>query len=159
MFRHIPTVYPARMRLPHALNDFQMRALNVWHRYIRTVTGGRVMGRRVLGMTAVELHVTGRKSGLRRSTMLTAPIHDGDRLVLVASKGGDDRHPEWYLNLLANPDVELTFDGDTRPYRARTATPEEKAEMWPRVVNAYRGYDGYQRRAGRDIPLVICDPR
>lgn len=145
--------------MPHAINDFRMRALNTAHRGIRMVTGGRVMGRRVLGMTIVELHVIGRKSGQRRSTLLTAPLHDGDRLVLIASKGGDDRHPDWYLNLAANPDIELTFDGETRPYRARTASPEEKAELWPRVVKAYRGYAGYQRRAGRDIPVVICDPR
>ena len=79
--------------------------------------------------------------------------------MLVASKGGDDRHPEWYLNLTANPEVELTVDGATRPMRARTASTEEKAELWPRIVSAYRGYGGYQRRTTRDIPVVICEPR
>jgi len=77
----------------------------------------------------------------------------------VASKGGDDRDPEWYRNLMARPDAELTVDGQRRLVRARQATAEEKAELWPRVIAAYRGYAGYQRRTERDIPLVLCDPR
>jgi deazaflavin-dependent oxidoreductase (nitroreductase family) len=106
----------------------------------------------------VELHTTGRRSGQRRSTMLTAPIHTDSEVVLVASKGGDDRHPEWYLNLVANPDVELTIAGVTTPWRARTATAEQKAALWPRIVTAYKGYAGYQRRTSRDIPVVVCEP-
>jgi deazaflavin-dependent oxidoreductase (nitroreductase family) len=110
-------------------------------------------------MPAVELHTTGRKSGQRRTVILTAPIHDEDRIVVIASKGGDDRHPDWYTNLVAQPDVEITRDGITKPYRARTATAEEKAEMWPTVVRSYKGYAGYQKRTDRDIPVVICEPR
>jgi len=91
--------------------------------------------------------------------MLTAPVVDGDRVVLVASKGGDDRAPDWYRNLLAQPEIELTMAGQRRPMRARRASPAEKAELWPRVVAAYSGYAGYQRRTERDIPLVICEPR
>jgi deazaflavin-dependent oxidoreductase (nitroreductase family) len=91
--------------------------------------------------------------------MLTAPVHDDGRYVLVASKGGDDRHPEWYLNLVANPDIELTVAGTTMPMTARTATAEEKAELWPQIISAYKGYAGYQRRSARDIPVVICEPR
>jgi deazaflavin-dependent oxidoreductase (nitroreductase family) len=60
---------------------------------------------------------------------------------------------------MAHPDAELTVDGQRRPVRARQATDEEKADLWPRVVAAYRGYAGYQRRTQRDIPLVLCDPR
>jgi deazaflavin-dependent oxidoreductase (nitroreductase family) len=91
--------------------------------------------------------------------MLTAPVHEGGRYVLVASNGGDDRHPFWYLNLLAQPDVELTIRGVTRPFRARTATDAEKAELWPRVVAAYSGYGAYQDKTERQIPVVICEPR
>jgi deazaflavin-dependent oxidoreductase (nitroreductase family) len=91
--------------------------------------------------------------------MLTAPVIDGDRVVLVASKGGDDRDPDWYRNLLADPDIELTLAGRRRPMRARRASPEEKAELWPQVVAAYQGYGSYQGRTERDIPLVICEPR
>ena len=112
-----------------------------------------------MGMPAVELHTTGRKSGRRRSVMLTSPVFEPDRLVLVASKGGDDRHPDWYRNLVAEPDVEITVEGELRPFRARTASPSEKAELWPKVVAAYKGYAGYQRRTTRDIPLVICEAR
>src|SRR6266581_1895164 len=90
---------------------------------------------------------------------LSAPVIDGDRVVLVASKGGDDRDPDWYRNLMAHPEIELTVAGRRRPMQARRASPDEKAELWPRVVAAYPGYSGYQRRTERDIPLVICEPR
>jgi deazaflavin-dependent oxidoreductase (nitroreductase family) len=133
------------------------------HRTIVHLTGGQVLGS-AFGMPVVELHTVGRKSGRPRSTMLTAPVIDGDRVVgdrvvLVASKGGDDRDPDWYRNLLADPDIELTLAGRRRPMRARRASPEEKAELWPRVVAAYQGYGSYQGRTERDIPLVICEPR
>ena len=111
------------------------------------------------GMPAVELHTVGRKSGKPRSTMLTAPVVDGDRFILVASKGGDDRDPDWYRNLVAHPDIELTVAGKRRPMHARTASVEEKADLWPKVVAAYKGYRGYQQKTDRDIPVVICDPR
>ena len=81
------------------------------------------------------------------------------RLVLVASRGGDDRQPGWYLNLVARPEVEVTRRGARTAMVARTATPEERAELWPRVVAAYAGYAEYQRRTAREIPLVICTPR
>lgn len=146
------------MNLQHQAMDLATKAMNLTHRTILTVTGGRVGGR-VGGMLAVELHTTGRKSGARRSRMLTAPIHDDTRIVLVASKGGDDRHPDWYRNLVEEPDIEVTIDGTTRAMRARTATPQEKAELWPRIVRAYPGYAGYQARTDRDIPVVICEAR
>ncbi len=146
------------MNLQHQAMDFATKAMNVTHRTILALTGGRI-GTTVGGMQAVELHTIGRKSGSRRSCMLTAPIHDDGRTVLVASKGGDDRDPDWYRNLVAQPDIELTIAGSTRPMRARTATPEEKAELWPRIVSAYKGYAGYQARTERDIPVVICEPR
>ena len=110
-------------------------------------------------MPVVELHTVGRTSGKPRTTMLTAPSHDGDTYVLVASKGGDDRDPDWYRNLIANPDIELTVDGRTLEMTARVATDEEKAEMWPRIVEAYKGYAGYQNKTDRNIPVVVCEPR
>ncbi len=128
------------------------------HRATLKVTGGR-WPRSVLGMHPLELHTIGRTSGQRRSTMLTSPIYEPDRVVLVASKGGYSDHPDWYKNLRANPDVEITADGSTRPMTARTATPEEKAELWPRAVAVYKGYEGYQRNTDRDIPVVILEPR
>ncbi len=146
------------MTLQHSLADIGMKAMSQAHRAILRLSGGRVLGS-AFGMPVIELHTVGRKSGLPRSTMLTAPVIDGDRIVLVASKGGDDRDPDWYRNLMAHPDTELTIAGQRRPMRARRASAAEKAELWPRVVAAYKGYAGYQTRTDRDIPLVICEPR
>ncbi len=146
------------MQVPGAVMDLTTKGMNVVHRGLLAVSGGRI-GRTALGMPAVELHTIGRKSGKRRSVMLTSPVHDDHRFVLIASKGGDDRHPDWYRNLVDEPDVEITFDGETRPFRARTASASEKAELWPKVVAAYKGYAGYQKRTTRDIPVVICEAR
>ncbi len=127
------------------LADAGLKAMSRAHRAILRLSGGRVLGS-AFGMPAVELHTVGRTTGLPRSTMLTAPVIDGDRVVLVR-------------NLMAHPEIELTVAGRRRPMQARRASPDEKAELWPRVVAAYPGYSGYQRRTERDIPLVICEPR
>ncbi len=145
------------MQRDQRVTDVVVKVMNVVHRAALRATGGR-LGKTVFGMEAVELHTTGRKSGQRRSVMLTAPIIDERRIVLVASKGGDDRHPDWYHNLVADPSVELTHAGATRRMTARTATPEEKAELWPKITASYKGYAGYQKRTERDIPVVICEP-
>ncbi len=139
-------------------NDVGFRVLNRVHKSVLRATGGR-WPRTLSGMTAVELHTIGRKSGLPRSSMLTSPIHDESRVVLVASKGGNERDPLWYGNLRANPDVEVTMNGATRAMRARTASKDEKAELWPEIVATYKNYAQYQERSGRDIPVVICEPR
>lgn len=127
------------------------------HRTLLAVTGGR-FPKKLGGMETLELHTVGRTSGKRRSTLLTAPIVEANRLVLVASKGGHDTDPDWYRNLVANPQVEITRNGTTTPMRARTATAEEKAELWPRIVKVYKGYAMYQKNSARDIPVVICEP-
>lgn len=138
--------------------DFQHRWMNRIHRGLLRLTRGRV-GAHFGTMPVVELHTIGSSTGRRRSVMLTAPVHDEGRYVLVASKGGDPRHPFWYRNLRAHPDVELSVGGRTLPYRARVATPAERAQLWPRITAAYRGYAGYQHRTTREIPVVICEPR
>ena len=136
--------------------DLMARVGNVLHRTIVTASNGRIGGTG-FGMPVVILTTTGRKSGKKRTTMLTAPIHDDQRVVLVASYGGDDRHPAWYLNLRDNPDVELEIKGDKRAMRARVASADEKAELWPDVVKAHKGYADYQTKTERDIPLVILE--
>ena len=138
--------------------DAGFKLLNLTHKAALRVTGGR-WPNVLFGMPGVELQTIGRKSGEPRTTMLTTPIHDESRVVLIASKGGDRRDPQWYRNLAANPDVQITMNGETRPMRARTASPEEKAALWPDIVAAYKGYDSYQKKAGREIPVVICEPR
>ncbi|HVA73544.1 MAG TPA: nitroreductase/quinone reductase family protein [Acidimicrobiales bacterium] len=147
------------MALKEVVADAGLKAMNITHRIILRASQGRLLTA-PFGMPAVELTVTGRKSGLPRKTLLTAPIIDQGKVVLVASKGGDDRDPEWFRNLVANPDVEVKVisTGEVRRLRARVADPEEKAAMWPAIVASYKGYAGYQRRTQRDIPVVICEP-
>lgn len=127
------------------------------HRAVFSGSRGRVFGR-AMGMPVVELVTVGRKSGKPRSTMLTAPIIEDDRLVLVASFGGDDRHPAWYLNLRDNPEVEVTYQGRTRRLVARTASAEERDELWPRITATFSGYAEYQRKTARQIPVVVLEP-
>lgn len=137
--------------------DALFRVINGVHRSVYRLSNGRIAGRGA-GMPVVQLTTIGRKSGQPRTVMLTSPVHDDDRVVLVASYGGDDRHPAWFLNLRDNPKVELTMEGRRRRMRARVASTDEKAELWPRVVAGYRGYAQYQTRTRRDIPLVILEP-
>ena len=139
------------------VKDALAKTLNLVHRTLFEVTDGRIGGR-AGGMPAVKLETTGRKTGERRTTMLTSPLQPGGDIVLVASYGGDAKHPAWYLNLQADPNVTITMDGKTFDAVARTASGDEKAELWPRIVAEYKGYAGYQERTDRDIPVVICTP-
>ena len=132
-------------------------ALENGHRTLLALTGGR-WPKRILGMQTLELHVVGRTSGQRRSTLLTAPICEDDRVVLVASKGGHSDDPQWYKNLVVSPDVEVTIDGRTREMRARTASGEERQQLWDQITRRYRNYAGYQASTDREIPVVVCDP-
>jgi deazaflavin-dependent oxidoreductase (nitroreductase family) len=138
--------------------DRVIRWMESLHRAVLRLTGGRV-GRRLLGMETVELHTVGRRSGARRSTLLTAPVEEEGRIVLVASKGGADDHPAWYLNLVATPEVEITRRGVTGGYLARTTTGDEREALWPRITRVNPGYAGYQQRTSRQIPVVVCEPR
>jgi deazaflavin-dependent oxidoreductase (nitroreductase family) len=138
--------------------DEVIKIVNTLHQSLFKASGGRIGGR-VSGMPALILHTTGRKSGQKRSTMLTAPIAEDDRVVVVASYGGDDREPTWSLNLRANPEVEITMGGATKPMTARIAAAEERAELWPRVTATSKNYADYQTKTTREIPLVILTPR
>ena len=104
------------------------------------------------------LKVRGAKSGKERITPLVF-TRDGENVLLVASRGGDVKHPAWYLNVTANPDVRFSIAGDERAYLAHTAGDEERERLWPRVVSRYSGYAVYQRRAGaRRIPVIVLEP-
>jgi deazaflavin-dependent oxidoreductase (nitroreductase family) len=149
-----PTPPPVH-RKPSATVGWKI--LNGLHKGALRMTGGRWPAT-LRGMPAVELETVGRRTGQARTSMLTSPLHSENRVVLVASRGGADHNPSWYVNLAANPDVKVTMYGKTRPMRARTASPEEKAALWPEIVAVYKQYDGYQQRSSRDIPVVICEP-
>jgi deazaflavin-dependent oxidoreductase (nitroreductase family) len=91
--------------------------------------------------------------------MLTTPIQEDGTYVLVASKGGDDRDPDWYRNIVASPDIQLEVGDETLDLTARVLSDEEKLEMWPRITEAYKGYAGYQKKTDREIPVIVCEPR
>jgi deazaflavin-dependent oxidoreductase (nitroreductase family) len=110
-------------------------------------------------MPVLELTTIGRRSGLPRSVLLTSPAQTGDTLVVVASRGGDDRHPDWLLNLQAEPRVEVAVQGGPRhPRVARIATGAERQRLWARITTTNPRYAAYQRRTSREIPVVLLDP-
>jgi deazaflavin-dependent oxidoreductase (nitroreductase family) len=119
------------------------------------LSGGR-LGGRIANMPVLLLHTTGRKTGQPRTTILTYTEDDED-IVLVASNGGTPRHPTWYLNLEANPEVEVDLGGKKEKRTARTATTQEKKRLWPGITETYKGYAGYQKKTDRDIPVVILE--
>ncbi|WP_413464386.1 nitroreductase family deazaflavin-dependent oxidoreductase [Dietzia sp. PP-33] len=138
-----------------------MSRVNTW---AYRVSGGRVGGNWRVG-SALKAPVpvclvttTGRKSGEPRTVPLLH-LPDGDRVLLVASQGGLPKHPQWYRNILVNPDVTVQVGRRTREMTAREATPSERAELWPRLVERYADFASYQANTSRVIPVVICEPR
>jgi deazaflavin-dependent oxidoreductase (nitroreductase family) len=139
-------------------SDLFLKAMNATHRVMLTLTGNRV-GASFGGMPSLELTTTGRKTGQPRKVMLTSPLQEGSTLVVVASRGGDDQHPAWFLNLRDNPAVQVRVVGQpVRPMRARIANSEERDRIWPIIAGRYRNYAGYQKRTNRQIPLVLLEP-
>jgi deazaflavin-dependent oxidoreductase (nitroreductase family) len=121
-------------------------------------TNGRVGGR-VGKAPILLLHHVGAKSGTRRVSPLIY-LPDGDDAVIVASKGGVERHPAWFHNLRANPDIEVELPREgRRAVRARVADDDERARLWPRLVGIYGPYETYQSYTTRKIPLVVLEPR
>ncbi|MGH3378384.1 MAG: nitroreductase family deazaflavin-dependent oxidoreductase [Actinoallomurus sp.] len=108
------------------------------------------------GTTALLLTTVGRKSGKKRTSPLIYQKH-GDAYIVVASKGGAEESPLWYHNLAENPEVEVQVLGDTFTARARTASPEEKPELWAVMAKTWPAYDDYQRKTDREIPVVILE--
>lgn len=128
------------------------------HALVYRATRGLV-GHRVPGLPPMLLldHV-GAKSGIRRTSPLLY-LEDGDDIVLVASKGGHPRHPAWFHNLRAHPDVTVQIGSERRDVRARVATEAERPRLWEKAVAAYGPYRTYQERTDREIPLVVLEPR
>ena len=153
---HAGLYYPAGSL--KALTCVEGREL-LYARCARDGVAHRVVGKLIVATTDDEvptlerLHALGRDNGAGDLALI-----DGAEVVLVASKGGHSDHPDWYKNLSADPHVEITRDSVTVPMLARTATGDERAELWPRIVASYKGYEGYQRNTDREIPVVICEP-
>lgn len=138
-------------------SDFALKTMNAVHRGLLKLTGGRA-GWRASDMPVLRLTTTGRKSGQPRSVMLTSPLQEGSTIVVVASRGGDDQNPAWFLNLRDNPQVDVSYRGEpSRRMTARVATAEERARLWPLVVADHKNYAGYQTRTAREIPLVLLE--
>jgi deazaflavin-dependent oxidoreductase (nitroreductase family) len=131
-----------------------MSVLNVW---AFRISKGRIGGRFRHGAPVLLLTSRGRRSGQPRTTPLLY-LRDGERLVVVASKGGFSTHPLWYRNVEANPRVEVDLGGARRAMLARRASDAEKRALWPKLVGMYRDFDDYQARTDRDIPVVILSP-
>ncbi|MDO8389082.1 MAG: nitroreductase family deazaflavin-dependent oxidoreductase [Actinomycetota bacterium] len=138
-------------------SDFALKTMNRVHRTLLAMSFGKI-GWSASDMPVLELHTIGRTSGQRRSVMLTSPVQDGDSLIIVASRGGDDHHPAWFLNLQANPDVHVTIRGRTTSMHARIAEGDERAALWQRVITDHTRYAGYQSKTERKIPLVVLTP-
>ena len=144
------------MRVDPRVKDCFSRAATVLHTQLYQRSGGRIGGR-VGKLHHLILTTTGRKSGQPRTTPLNYGT-DGDRILLVASNGGDDRPPQWYQNLVANPEVSVQIGTETRSMLAAAASTEEKPRLWAIMIATYAGYDGYQRRTEREIPVVVLSP-
>jgi len=142
---------------------YLLRYVGGAHVRIYEATGGRLGGR--LGIPFVLptvpillLEHVGRKSGNGFTTPLVYLEDDAD-VVVVASQGGRPHDPQWYRNLLAGPDVTVRVGRARRPVRAQTASPEERARLWPRLVDLYADFDSYQSWTDREIPVVVLSPR
>jgi deazaflavin-dependent oxidoreductase (nitroreductase family) len=128
------------------------------HTGLYRLSGGR-LGHTVPGTPPMLLlEHRGARSGALRTTPL-GYIRDGENLVIIASKGGHPSNPAWFHNLRAHPDARVQVRSTRAPVRAREASSAERARLWPQVVAVYAGYEDYQQRTAREIPLVILEPR
>ena len=135
-------------------NDSFMKLANTLHRALIKVSAGK-RGWDFYGMPVIKLTTIGRVSGKDRSVMLTSPIKSNGDICLVASKGGDDRHPEWYLNLLADPKVKVEAPSGARTMIATILEGEERESLWNQIVTDFPNYGAYQEKTTREIPIIV----
>ncbi len=139
-----------------AVTRLTRKVVTALHVFLYRRSAGRVGGR-FRGADILLLTVTGRKSGRRRTTPLMYRL-DGDDLIVAASNSGMDWAPSWWLNLRANPSAEVQLGGERRRVRAAEADPVERARLWPLMNETWSGFDEFQRRGARLIPLVKLRP-
>ena len=138
------------------MRDRTAKNLSTLHTMLFRATRGRI-GRRLVDNDMLLLSTRGRVTGKTHTVPLLF-LRDGEDLVVIASWGGRDRHPEWYLNLVATPSAQAQINGRRIAVQAATATTGNRARLWPKVERAYDGYREYQSRTGREIPVVILSP-
>jgi F420H(2)-dependent quinone reductase len=139
------------------LSDFFFKWMSRVNTFMYRRSGGEGLGGTFQKIPVALLTTTGRKSGEPRVTPLYF-LRDGDRVVVAASRGGSAKNPMWYLNLKANPKVQVQIKKEVLDRTARDATDEERARYWPQLVAMYPSYDDYQSYTDRTIPIVVCDP-
>ena len=146
---------------PRGLNSPRTEKIIKWMSRAQTLlykkTDGRFGGKFLQGAPVALLTTTGRKTGEPRVSPLLY-LREGNRIVLIASKGGAASHPMWYLNLKANPTVSVQIKDEVLNLTARDATEDERAHYWPKMAAMYTSFDDYQSWTDRVIPVVICDP-
>ena len=123
--------------------------------FVYRLSGGRLMNK-LAGMPIVLVTMKGARSGRTLTIPLMYVPHERG-YILVASQGGAPKHPAWYHNLVKNPEIEITFEGQTRKFTARQVDEDEKATFWPTCVEYYPPYEQYQRRTERQIPVFLCE--
>lgn len=139
------------------MKDHTARRLSTLHQVLYRLTAGRI-GRRLVANDMLLLSTVGRVTGETHTVPLLY-LRDGTDYVVIASWGGRDRHPEWYLNLLRQPSARIQVEGRRLEVIARTASSGERSRIWPEVLQAYDGYREYQSQTDREIPVVLLSPR
>ncbi len=132
------------------------RAMIGLHSSLYRLTGGRIGGR-MFDCPVLLLKTRGKRSGKTRTSPLLY-LESGDEVAIVASYGGAPAHPAWYVNLMASPATEIEIGSDMRRVKAEVASADEKAQLWPRLVEMYPSYADYQKKTDREIPVVILRP-
>ncbi len=143
-----------------AFGNVVTKVMSKMQAWIYRRSGGKYGGKFLQDTDVCLLTTTGRKSGKPRTTPLIY-LEDGEDVIIVASKGGFSDHPQWYLNLRANPSARLQRGSETIEMRAREAAPEEVEQIWPRLLELYSDFDEYKGRAlarDRVIPLIVLTP-
>lgn len=143
--------------LNSSLSDFAIKWMSRLQTWLYRRNSGAGLGGNFQNIPVALLTTTGRKTGKTRVSPLYF-LRDGNRVVLAASRGGSDKHPMWYLNLQANPDVSVQIKSEVLQLRARDASDDERARYWSQLVAMYPSYQDYQSWTDRTIPIVVCEP-
>ncbi|BBU20813.1 nitroreductase family deazaflavin-dependent oxidoreductase [Mycobacterium xenopi] len=152
----MPSKSPPRF-LNSPFTDFVIKWMSRVNTFLYRRGGGEGLGGTFQKRPVALLTTTGRKTGQPRVSPLLY-LRDGDRVILVASRGGSAKNPMWYLNLKANPQVQVQIKKEVLNLTARDATEEERAMYWPQLVAMYPSYQDYQAWTDRTIPIVVCEP-